>query len=271
MPALPPPITSRTNARVKALRQALSGEARQAGELVAVEGGTLIGEALRSGLPLEQVYVREGNELPADLWARLSPEQVIVLSASVFDHAVDTRTPQGLAATLRIPAWPAANPQALRGLVLVLEDVQDPGNLGTLLRSAEAFGVVAAFLTHGCANPWGPKVVRASAGSVFRVPTSRAAIGDTLRDLQAEGVACVAAVAGSEEAVAAPVARLASPVALVIGNEGKGLSAEVLALANSFVHIPCRTESLNAAVAGSVLLYEAQRQNAGAPEGTRGA
>ena len=271
MPALPPPITSRTNARVKALRAALSGEARRLGETIAVEGATLIGEARRSGLPLEHVFLREGNDVPADLWASLSMEQVIVLGATIFDHAVDTRTPQGIAATLRIPAWPAATPEALRGIVLVLEDIQDPGNLGTLLRSAEAFGVTAAFLSHGCANLWGPKVVRASAGSVFRVPTFRVAMCDILRDLQEKGVARMAAVTGSEQAVAAPVARLAPPVALMIGNEGKGLSQEALSLADGFVHIPCRTESLNAAVAGSVLLYEAQRQNAHASQGAAGA
>ena len=262
---LPPPITSRSNARVKALRAAFSGRASEPGELVGVEGSTLMLEAHHSGLAVEAIFVREHaiTQLPADVLQLLHAEsgRVHVLSADVFDSAVGTVSPQGIAALVQIPHPPEAA-SSDTGTVLVLEDIQDPGNLGTLIRSAEAFGVEQMFLTPGCANQWSPKVIRASAGSVFRMPIRRVAIDRTLHRLRTSGVRIAGAVVQSDEAVPSPAAQLVSPIAIVIGNEGAGLSEQALALVDLRVNIPCRTESLNAAIAGSLLLYEAQRQNA---------
>ena len=262
---LPPPITSRSNARVKALRAAFSGKASEPGELVGAEGSTLVLEAHHSGLAVEAIFVR-GQEI-----TQLSPEalqllraesgRAHVLCADVFDSAVGTVSPQGIAALIQIP-HPRDAGSIDAGTVLVLEDIQDPGNLGTLIRSAEAFGVQQMFLTPGCANQWSPKVIRASAGSVFRMPIRRAAIDRTLHQRRSSGVRIAGAVVQSDEAVPSPAAQLVSPIAIVIGNEGAGLSEQALALVDLRVNIPCRTESLNAAIAGSLLLYEAQRQNA---------
>lgn len=246
-------ITSRSNARVKALRAAAAGKASRPGELVAIEGETLIAEALRSGMHFDTVFVRQGSE---DAVARLGlpPEQCSVLSDDVFASAVDTASPQGIAALMQIPEL---QPASDRGVMLVLEAVQDPGNLGTLLRSAEAFGATQVFATPESVSAWNPKTIRASAGSVFRMPVTKmplAAIRERLGSHR-----WFAAVAASDGARAAMDADLAT-AAILLGNEGAGLSAAALALADERVHVPCMTESLNVAIAGSTLLYEAMRQ-----------
>lgn len=265
MPPSPPPtITSRTNARVKALRAAFSGKASKPGELAGIEGYTSVIEAYRSGLRLDTLFVPEiaaKDLLVQDLLSRLRPREVLVLSREVFDSVVDTVSPQEIAATVEIPPHLSVNLGSGSGTSLVLEDIQDPGNVGTLIRSAEAFGVTQIFLTPGCANPWGPKAIRASAGSAFRQPMSRMTILEALRLLREQGIPIAGAVVEGEGAMLSPLARLYPPVAIVIGNEGAGLSEESLSLVNEKVNIPCLTESLNAAIAGSLLLYEAQRQN----------
>lgn len=251
-------ITSRTNARVKALRASLDGKASRPGELVGLEGEHLIGEAVRSGIPLETVFVRVGSEvlLQREALRGLSANEVVALSAEVFDSAVGTVSPQGIAATMVIPerAVKAADVR------LVLEDVQDPGNVGTMLRSLEAFGGGSVLATRGTVNPWSPKVLRASAGSVFRVAVERVILPEMRSRVQQGGVRVYAAVARSQSAASVLDVDLTQPCAVMVGNEGVGLSSEALAMADERVWIPCEAESLNAAVAASVLLYEAMRQ-----------
>jgi len=258
------PITSKSNARVKALRAAFDGKAGLPGELLGLEGEHLIAEAMRSGLELETVFLRAGNERVLDRPALrgLRAKQTALLSAEVFASAVETESPQGIAATVAIPELKLGLSAGRSGLVLVLEALQDPGNLGTLLRSAEAFGASFVMMTPDTVNAWNPKVVRASAGSVFRVPVARAPLKEIRRRLSALGLRLFATVTPREIASPLMETYLGAPCAVAIGNEGAGLSPEALALADALVTIPCMTESLNAAVAGSVILYEAMRQRA---------
>lgn len=255
-------ITSRTNARVKALRAALHGKAVRPGELVGLEGWNLIEEAHRAGERFETIYLREGSEQKLGLQklAELRATERVLLSADVFDGAVETETPQGIAATWAIHeiASAAAEPAP----VLLLEDVQDPGNVGTLIRSAAAFGCREVIASPGSAGTWNQKTMRASAGAVFRIPVRRMNMTDAIATLRDKGVRIVAAVApGSGGSVAASYdSVLGSPCAILIGNEGAGLSPQTLELADARVTIPCLVESLNAAVAGSILLYEMSRQ-----------
>jgi RNA methyltransferase, TrmH family len=259
----PAPITSKSNARVKALRASFSGKASQPGELLGLEGEHLIAEAIRSGLTLETLFLREGSESVLDrpALAGLEAHSALTLSREVFDSAVETASPQGIAATILIPALrpPALQPQSV---TLILESLQDPGNLGTLIRSAEAFGAQQIFLTPDTVNPWNPKVVRASAGSVFRMPITRAPLAQFSTQLTQQGTILYAAVAQHLDSLSLLETAFAPHTAIMIGNEGAGLSAEALALAQVRVRIPCAVESLNAAIAGSTLLYEALRQNA---------
>ncbi len=257
---LPATITSKTNARVKALRAGFSGEARLPGELVALEGETAIAEALQSGLRLHTVFLREGSERVLERIAlgHIEPSTVVVLSREVFNGAVETVSPQGIAALLPIPTMKL--PPLGEGIALVVEDLQDPGNLGTLLRAAEAFGVAQVWATPATVNPWSPKTMRASAGSVFRVPVGRGTIAEIAAACHSTRVRLIAATAQSQKATLLTQADLSAPCALMVGNEGAGLSAEALRFADAYVHIPCAIESLNVAVAGAVLMYEAMAQ-----------
>jgi TrmH family RNA methyltransferase len=145
---------------------------------------------------------------------------------------------------------------------LLLAGLQDPGNVGTLIRSAEAFAATGSLLLPGTASPWSPKALRASAGSAFRVPTIHASEAEALDLFARHNISAIAAVARAGTPVSeAPLAR---PCALLIGNEGAGLSETLLAAAAHRITIPMpgNVESLNAAIAGSLLLYEASRQRA---------
>jgi TrmH family RNA methyltransferase len=266
MAAPPILIVSRVNPRVKQLRGAFAGNARLSAGLVAIEGETLIEEALQSGLALKAVFVGERREAP---WWVPRGVEVLYLTGEVFASAVDTVHPQGIAALVEPPAWGMEAVRAAGGLLLIAAGLQDPGNLGTLIRSAEAFRATAVLTTPGTVSEWNQKAVRASAGSVFRVPVVAVTEGE-VEALRANGVRVYAAVAGegAGDAAAVSVAEvdLRGACALMVGNEGAGIAEEWLALADARITIPTpgRVESLNAGVAGSLLLYEAARQRAGA-------
>jgi TrmH family RNA methyltransferase len=259
-------VTSRANARVKQLRAAFTGNARLSGGLVALEGEHLLREAIGSGLPLKSIFISERISPPA--WLPRGVE-LFLLAEEVFNSAVDTQHPQGIAALLVPPLWkmesvlPAKSACGKAPLLLVAAGLQDPGNLGTLIRSAEAFGATALLTTSGTVSQWNQKALRASAGSVFRVPVVEIN-AQQLVALKSHGVRLLAAVAPDSDSDSVFDADLSKPCALMIGNEGAGLSPELLALADARITIPMpgRVESLNAAVAGSLLLYEASRQRA---------
>jgi TrmH family RNA methyltransferase len=298
-------VTSRSNARVKQLRAAFAGQARLSGGLVAVEGDNLLSEALRSGMVLKTVFVSDGRTLPS-----MVPHgvEVMWLTEEVFASVMETRAPQGVAALLVPPVHrledvvgadgflpeerkavslsldtpPCRDEAAPRmghpdscgtPLMLVAGGLQDPGNLGTLVRSAEAFGASGVLTTPGTVSGWNQKALRASAGSIFRVPVVSAGL-EELAALKALGVRLLAAVAEDyADTVAAQNVDFTGACAVMIGNEGAGLSEELLELADVRVTIPCpgRVESLNAAVAGSLLLYEASRQRSKTPTHRDGA
>ena len=258
-------VQSRHNARVKELRRAFAQPGRGERGLVAIEGELLLGEAARSGLAVETVFVRSGSE---DVLRRLpvEPGEVLELPDEVFRSAVETESPQGVAALVAAPRFGAEEifPASGAALVVVMAGLQDPGNVGTLIRSAEAFGASGAVLLPGTVNPWNAKAVRASAGSVFRLRVVSLGVEAMAAMLRERGVRLLAAAADGD--VALGEAGLDGPVAVVVGNEGAGVPAEVLAAADARVAIRCPgpVESLNAAIAGSILLYEAARQRAGA-------
>jgi TrmH family RNA methyltransferase len=260
-------VTSRTNPRVKQLRAAFAGNARLSGGLVAIEGETLLKEAIRSGLPLKTIFVSDRVENPQ--WIPRGIE-LLQLTDEVFSSVVDTQHPKGIAALLIPPIWnlesalPASNPGKKASLLLIAAGLQDPGNLGTLIRSAEAFEATAVLTTPGTVSQWNQKALRASAGSVFRVPVVAVTCAD-IAALKSRGVRIYAAVAddpSNPNALPLSAAELTQVCALMIGNEGAGLSADLLNLADARISIPMpgRVESLNAAIAGSLLLYEASRQ-----------
>ncbi len=253
-------VQSRQNARVKELRAALRKSEKTASGLVAVEGLHLVEEALRSGLSAQTIFVRSGN-LPLLEGLQLDGAEILELPADVFAGAVTTETPQGIAAL--VTAREFSLEDALRGnppLVVIAAGLQDPGNLGTIVRSAEAFGAGGVVTLPGTVSAWNAKTLRASSGSVFRLPvvaTDTRRLFETLRRSRIRALATV--VAGG---VTAQDVDLRGPIALLIGNEGSGLSSELVSACDARVTIACPgpVESLNAAIAASVLLYEASRQ-----------
>lgn len=256
-------IQSRQNSRVKELRAAFQRPGRNEGK-IGIEGETLLLEALRSGLRLETVFIVAGFEEHLEGLALADDTEILSLPPDVFTSVVSTESPQPVAAILQAPvhALPSVLGDALAvPLVVLVAGLQDPGNLGTLVRSAEAFGATGMVLLPGTTSPWNAKAIRASAGSVFRLPVAVCGAEEAFGFLRAAGVRTLAAVVKDDDG-ATGVGDLRGPIAFVIGNEGSGLSQELVAMADAPITIPCpgMTESLNAAVAGSVLLYEASRQ-----------
>ena len=257
-------VSSRANARVKQLRAAFQGHARLSGGMVAIEGDHLLQEALRSGMVLKTVFVSERREVP-----RIVPRgvEVLRLTDDVFASVVETQSPQGVAALLvpPVPTLEDVMGRASASLILVAAGLQDPGNLGTLVRSAEAFGATGVLTTPGTVSAWNQKALRASVGSVFRMPVVGVDVSG-IEALKRRGMRLIAAVGANDFGViAAQEMDFTSACALMIGNEGAGLAAEWMEMCDARVTIPCpgKVESLNAAVAGSLLLYEASRQRNG--------
>jgi TrmH family RNA methyltransferase len=148
-------------------------------------------------------------------------------------------------------------------LVVISAGLQDPGNLGTIARSAEAFGATGMLLGERTVSPWNWKAIRASAGSMFRLPTVKVELASALHDAKARGMRILAT--SSHKGTVISQADLRGPVALIVGNEGSGLPKDVLAQADEIVSIPqsARIDSLNAGIAASIVLYEAARQRTG--------
>jgi RNA methyltransferase, TrmH family len=276
-------ITSRDNKWLKLFRAALRGSGPESGQSIGVEGPKLVEDAVRSGLEAEALLVSESAEAHAgsilraagETDAGISRSHILRTTDKLFQSVSGTDAPQGVAALFRQRDWGVED--VLRGggemreappLAIILAEIQDPGNVGTILRSAEAFGATGAATTRGTADPWSPKALRASAGAALRLPVLRGmAIPVLLAQLRMARVKIYAtSAASSADASAladfAAQADLREPAAIFIGNEGAGLSQEVIRAADAVLTIPIRAnvESLNAGVAASIVLYEAAKQ-----------
>jgi RNA methyltransferase, TrmH family len=269
------PVSSRQNALVKKLREAFAQGTSDDG-FCAVEGIRLIEEAIRSRLKIHALFVRESAQARAErILDQLSKHaEALLLPNDVFDSAAITEHPQGIAALVQIPRFDLeASLAPSPALVIVAAGIQDPGNLGTLIRSAEAFGAGSVMSIEGTVSQWNTKVIRASAGSVFRLPVMKVPSEDLTAELKSREIAALALVAprllqtsDADGSIPQNPRRLQDSdltrsCALFVGNEGAGIARELFSAIDEFVAIPqTRVESLNAGVAASVALYEAQRQ-----------
>ena len=264
------PVAGRHNSLVKQVRRAFAGgELTPAGEC-AVEGVRIVEEAIRSGLRLRTVLFSESGRARAN---RLLPQlgahvETLLLPDKLFTSVVPSETPQGVAALVHVRqfvlqdllAAHAAPAQGRPALIVVVAGVQDPGNLGTILRSAEAFGASGVLLGENTVSAYNSKVVRASAGSIFRIPLVKQELGTALPGLREQGLRLFAT--SSHKGTPVHDAQLTPPLALLVGSEGAGLPREIMAQVDGVVAIPHspKVESLNAGVAASIVLYEAARQ-----------
>ena len=257
-------LTSPQNPLLRALRRALrEGEPTPEGA-VAVEGPHLVEEALRSSVEVSAVIAARSAEarlakLEAQANGRL---RSYLVPDRVFRSLSSTEAPQGIAALVRLPQSKLEETLSQpRALVVVLVGVQDPGNLGTILRSLEAFGGSACLLTSGTVSPFNSKAVRASAGSLFRVPVLRGLkLSEILEHCRRHGLETIglAPRAGRELSQT----DLRRPVALFVGQECSGLPRDALAQLDTVaeIRLAAPVESLNAAMAATLALYEATRQ-----------
>jgi TrmH family RNA methyltransferase len=256
-------VDSSQNARVKELRSSFAeATPNQQGE-VALEGMHLVEEAIRSGLRIGTVFFSESaRERMHKLLPQLSAHtEALLLPDKVFASAVPSETPQGVAALVRVKTFTLENMLATQPALLVIAaGLQDAGNLGTIARSGEAFSATGLLLGERTVSAWNWKAVRASAGSLFRLPTAKVGLTQALPDIKARGVRVLAT--SSHKGTAISDVDLRAPVALVVGSEGAGIRKDVLAQADEVVVIPQspRVESLNAGIAASIVLYEAARQ-----------
>ena len=262
-------IQSRRNEQVKKLRQALVRGERTPEGLLAVDTFHLLEEALSSHLAVRQMFFTEAAEtqLRQLLDRHSSKPRMYRVAAKVFESISATPSAQGVAALVQPRSWlPEQLFNPAPALLVVLAGVQDPGNAGTILRTAEAFGATGALLLQGTVHPENPKLLRASAGSAFRLPHLHGLpCGRVLELLRQHGVRLYAAVAGARQTLDEVDFR--GPLALAIGAEGTGVPEPILAAAHP-VSIPhtSRVESLNAAVSAGIFLYRLYR--AAAARGT---
>ncbi len=252
-------ISGKSNALLKDFRRAGRGD-----DLALVEGPKLLGEALAAGVEIRAALVadaaleefeellRSCTEIGADVAS--APERLL---ASVGD-AVTHRGIVALAALKKLEL--SELPLSAEPLLVAADAVQDPGNLGAIVRSAAAFGAEALIALPGSANPFGAKAIRGSAGACFRLPIAVAEVEELPPWLRAQEIALV----GLDRRGCTPLTDydFRKPCAIIVGSEGSGLSPELLGAADALVSIPIAgaVESLNAAVAVSIALFEAARQ-----------
>lgn len=247
-------ISSKNNSKIKGIKKLLSSaKERRVRGLFVIEGIRLVKEAPPE--MVEQLYLSESlfrsGTFETDLYNNME-----VVSDEVFQSVSDTVTPQGALALVRQPSW-SLDPSELGDgcRLLLLDDIQDPGNLGTMIRTAEAAGVTMVVMREGCADIFNPKVIRSTMGSIFRVPFVVDDLVSVVEALKAEGV--IVYGAALDDAVDLRETEKAEKLAIVIGNEGNGISKGVLNSVSGKIRIPMegRVESLNAAVSAALLLY----------------
>ena len=262
-------ITSRSNPLLKDVRRAIArGGLTEQGWCIA-ETFHLLEEALRSACEVKMVLAAESaRDAVEERLSRFAGVELAVLPDALLQSLSGTETAQGVMALVNPPAWRAEQLFDGNALVVVLDELQDPGNAGAIVRAAEAFGATGAIFLKGTVSPYNPKTLRASAGSLFRLPVlhglDAASARAVLRQNQVHLFAAVPAHGnGASQSLAA--ADLTGNCGFIIGNEARGVSAELRTGAFD-VSIPTvGVESLNAAVAAGILLYEARRQRTPRP------
>lgn len=247
-------ITNNQIKELTALRD--KAKARREAGLYIVEGPKMCQEAPKE--MLVNTFVTHKCVESNNSW--LKDRQYEVVEERVFEKLSDTKTPQGVMSVVKQPEYRLEDMLKEGNLYVILEDIQDPGNMGTIVRTAEGAGVAGIIMTKGCVDIFNPKTIRSTMGSVYRIPFVYVDdIAATIEQIKAAGISIYAAHLKGE--------RFYDDVeygraAFLIGNEGNGLKDETAALADTYIKIPMsgQVESLNAAVATSILMYEHSRQ-----------
>lgn len=255
-------INSQENQHVKEVRSLSTKKQRDAKGLFVIEGVRAVRDAFEAGAEIEKLFLSEkvlhGGELGETIMARLTTdEHSYLLREELFSKISGTETPQGVLAVVRQPKIDLTQVMQDASFVIVLENVQDPGNLGTIVRTADAVGADLVLLTNGCVDIYNAKVVRSTMASLFHIPVARIeSVIQAATDLHQSGFRLIATK--GEGATPYTEADFEGKVAFLLGNEGNGLTEESIACADVCVSIPMpgRAESLNVAIAAGVLMFE---------------
>lgn len=262
-------ITSDSNPRVKAARALLRRKGREKAGQCLIEGYRFVQDAVLAGARLSSIFFTQQFAENPHWWALLdlirgsgASIDWIMVPDTLLSRLSETETPQGIVAVAQIPRWDMK--QALTGtepFLLVADRIQDPGNLGTMVRSAAAAGCTGVILTKGTVDAFSGKVLRSTMGAVFRIPVIPDVSASNLVETLTQSRCRLVVGEGSAE-MTYHEADLSAPVAVVVGNEGAGPAPEIVSAAEALVRIPLENgvESLNAAVAAAVLLFEAAKQ-----------
>lgn len=255
-------VTSAANPLLKDLRRAVARGGLTSEGFCVAESFHLLEEALRSDCRVAAVLASDSVKALVERHVGgLRGPRTIVLPDPLFQSIAATETSQGVIALVQPPEWTLEQIFRGRSMVVVLDGVQDPGNAGAIVRAAEAFSATGVIFVRGTVNPWHPKTLRASAGSLFRVPmVSGLDAALTRAALQQHRLDIYAAMPFTGSQMLAEDVDLGRRCALVIGSEGRGVSNELQSVAQDLAIPTAGVESLNAAVAASVLLYESRRQ-----------
>jgi TrmH family RNA methyltransferase len=257
-------ITSASNSLLKRMRLIQSRSGREKEGSFLIEGLKLFDEAVKHGVDIEDVVITESllDSGFAEGQFKDVLDKVVVVEDKLMSGLATTETPQGLVASARFKRWATADLFAgTAPLVVVADRVQDPGNLGTMMRTALAFGATGLILTKGSVDAFNPKVVRSAAGALFALPfAENQSIEDAVSLCRERGLSILALSADGTSVL--NEIDLKKPSALLLGNEANGLDEAVERDADKMVAIPMaeKSESLNVAIANAVVLYEASRQ-----------
>jgi TrmH family RNA methyltransferase len=259
-------ITSAANPLLKDVRRAIARGTLTESGCCAAESFHLLDEALRSGLDVPVVLAAASAEPQIEKHLRRAPRtRLAIVDDGVFHKIAGTETSQGVVALVRPRAWQIEQLFAGDTLVVVLDGIQDPGNAGAIVRAAEAFGGTGVVFVKGSASPFNGKTLRASAGSLFRVPYVYGVADTLVRGALEQNRVDIYAGVPHPAGTAVSDVDLTRRVAFVIGSEGSGVGQTLRAAARD-VAIPTRNvESLNAALAAGIMLYEVRRQRSAAP------
>ena len=255
-------ITSPQNQTIKLFRALATAKGRQEHGLFAIEGAHLVEEMIAAGWRAKVGYVCPELFKDQTLARHLkkSVDTLVEVAASVFKEMSDTVTPQGIAAAVPLPRHTLGALPAGPGVVLAVHEVRDPGNMGTMIRTAGAAGALGVLAVGDCVDFYSPKVVRAAAGAMFHLPLVEVVEPELVQWAGETGAALVATVV--QEGTPLPEAALPERCAVLIGSEAHGLPEALLTASEVRVTIPMpgRAESLNAALAAGIVLYEYNRQ-----------
>ncbi|MDR0978376.1 MAG: RNA methyltransferase [Lachnospiraceae bacterium] len=256
-------ITSKDNEIIKNIRKLNVKKYRDEMDQYIIEGTKLLEEAIKEKAKIEKIIVCydcvKNNQFESSLLYEIAKHDCLYVNQNVFDNITDVKNPQGILAIIS----KSSKEQSINyneDIIVILDGVQDPGNIGTILRTLDAIGVKQIILSKGSADVYNPKVVRATMGAIFRVNAIESPnLVETIKQIKANKFEVIASSLDTQESI---YNVKFNKKAIVIGNEANGVSAEVLKSSDKKIKIPMlgKAESLNAGVAASIILYEYVRQ-----------